>query len=136
MTGGTRPAPGPQLASVALTGRRILIVEDEPLVAMALEDMLLDLGCVVLGPALRLLPAMDLARTSTVDGAVLDINLGKDRSFPVAEILRERAIPFLFATGYGNQGLHPPFADAMVLAKPYSLATLQQVLSVMLGTAA
>jgi CheY-like chemotaxis protein len=117
----------------ALAGRRILVVEDEPVVAMALEDMLLDLGCVVVGPALGLRRAMELAMVETLDGAVLDINLGGDRSFPVAEILGARAVPFLFATGYGHQGLEPPFTNSPILAKPYSLASLERSLSDIMG---
>jgi CheY-like chemotaxis protein len=113
----------------SLAGRRILIVEDEPVVAMALEDMLVDLGCVIIGPALRLKNALALATTEMLDGAVLDVNLGKDRSFPIAEILKIRNVPFLFSTGYGCQGLQAPFHDASVLTKPYSLASLERSLS-------
>ena len=95
---------------------------------MALEDMLLHLGCIVVGPALRLTSALDLAAVEQLDGAVLDINLGEARSFPVAEILTRRSVPFLFATGYGDLGLEPPFSEARVLAKPYSLEALAQAL--------
>ncbi|MDB5713552.1 MAG: response regulator receiver protein [Sphingomonadales bacterium] len=95
---------------------------------MALEDMLLDLGCVVVGPALGLRRALELALVELLDGAVLDVNLSDDRSFPVANILGVRAVPFLFATGYGEQGLEPPFESAPVLSKPYSLASLEQSL--------
>jgi CheY-like chemotaxis protein len=112
----------------ALTGLRMLVVEDEAVVAMALEDMLLRLGCLVVGPALRLKPALELAAAERLDGAVLDINLGDERSFPVAELLRARSVPFLFATGYGGSGLEPPFAEAPVLAKPYSLDALAEAL--------
>jgi CheY-like chemotaxis protein len=118
-----RPCSG-----LSLTGRRILIVEDQALVAMALEDMLLDLGCIIVGPALGLQTGMEMATDEILDGAVLDINLDEDRSFPIAEILTARAVPFLFATGYGNQGLEPPFETASVLAKPYSLESLKQSL--------
>jgi CheY-like chemotaxis protein len=114
-------------------GKRFLIVEDEPVVAMALEDMLLHLGCVVVGPALRLKAAVAFATTEPLDGAVLDINLGEDRSFPVAEILTRRNVPFLFATGYGYSGLEPPFIETPVLAKPYSLDALVGCLSTILS---
>jgi CheY-like chemotaxis protein len=119
--------------TVSLAGRRILVVEDEALVAIALEDMLLELGCSVIGPALRLEPALELARTEQLDGAVLDINLGDDRSFPVAEILSGRAVPFLFATGYGGSGLEPPFHQSPVLSKPYCLSALEEALRQLLG---
>jgi CheY-like chemotaxis protein len=119
------PRPGP---SGSLAGRRILVVEDEPVVAMALEDMLIHLGCVVVGPALRLQKAIELATLERLDGAILDINLSDERSFPVAAILSGRAVPLLFATGYGEQGLEAPFQNARVLAKPYSLASLESSL--------
>jgi CheY-like chemotaxis protein len=128
MLDSSGPSPHPS-GLETLAGRRFLIVEDEPVVAMALEDMLLDLGCVIVGPALRLRTAMEFATVETFDGAILDINLGCDRSFPVAEILRARGIPFIFATGYGKQGLEAPFEDDTVLAKPYSLASLKLSLS-------
>jgi CheY-like chemotaxis protein len=113
---------------VTLIGLRILIVEDQGMIAMALEDMLFDLGCVVVGPALNFRTAMELATTGMLDGAVLDIHLGDDRSFPVAEILRRQGVPFVFATGYGDRGLEPPFEEAPVLPKPYSLVALELAL--------
>ncbi|HEX8533828.1 MAG TPA: response regulator [Allosphingosinicella sp.] len=116
-----------------MAGRRILVVEDEALVAMSLEDMLLSLGCVVVGPALRLTKALELASVEQIDGAVLDINLGDVRSFPVAEMLTRKSVPFLFATGYGHLGLEPPFAEAPVLTKPYSLEALAQALAELFG---
>jgi DNA-binding response OmpR family regulator len=119
-----------------LVGKRVLIVEDEAVVAMALEDMLLHLGCVVVGPALRLKAALELASAEPLDGAVLDINLGEDRSFPVAQILAHRNVPFLFATGYGHSGVEPPFTEIAVLAKPYSLAALAGCLSTILAAPA
>ncbi|MEA2998914.1 MAG: hypothetical protein QOH04_3254 [Sphingomonadales bacterium] len=91
---------------------------------MALEDMLQQLGCVVVGPALGLTSALQLAGAQQLDAAVLDINLGGDRSFAVADVLRARSVPFLFATGYGYSGLEPRFSDAAVIAKPYSLDAL------------
>lgn len=86
-----------------LEGRRVLLVEDESLVAMLAEDMLLDLGCEVV-VAMRLDKAVDHVRTGNFDLAVLDVNLGDARSYPVADLLLERCTPFLFATGYGTQG--------------------------------
>ncbi|GJD31180.1 hypothetical protein PMNALOAF_2433 [Methylobacterium adhaesivum] len=101
-----------------LHGRRVLLVEDESLVAMLAEDMLTELGCEVV-IAMRLDKALALARTGTFDAAVLDVNLGDARSYPVADVLFERALPFLFATGYGVQGLEPTYQDVPVLQKPY-----------------
>lgn len=98
---------------------RILIVEDEMLVAMNIEDMLLELGHEVAGIASRLEPALALAREGRFDVAMLDVNLAGDRSFPVADLLAERGIPFVFATGYGPEGIDPKYRDRPVLQKPF-----------------
>ncbi len=98
---------------------RILIVEDEMLVAMNIEDMLLDLGHEVAGIASRLEPALALARDGAFDVAMLDVNLAGDRSFPVADLLIERDIPFLFATGYGADGIDEKYRGHPVLQKPF-----------------
>ena len=102
-----------------LSGRRILVVEDEPIIAMALEDMLRDLDCIVVGPALRLDEAESRARTEPLDGAILDVNLGDGPTFSVAEILAARGVPFCFSTGYGASVIPARFESAAVLQKPY-----------------
>lgn len=81
---------------------RVLVVEDEPLVAMLLEDILDDLGYAVVGPAATLEQGLALARTALVDAAILDVNLNGARSFPIADVLTERSVPHFFATGYGS----------------------------------
>ena len=110
-----------------LEGRRVLLVEDESLVAMMVEDMLLDFGCEVV-MAMRLDKAVALARTGTFDVAVLDVNLGEGRSYPIADILFERCTPFLFATGYGLKGLETAYRGVPVLQKPYQAEPLQHLL--------
>jgi CheY-like chemotaxis protein len=110
---------------LAEASRRILIVEDEAMVAMVLEDMVLDMGHHVVGPAARLETAVGLARSEMIDFAILDVNLGEFRSFPVADVLSARGIPFIFATGYGRSGLVDPYKNATVLGKPYDLAAMQ-----------
>ena len=82
--------------------KRILVVEDEPLVGMLLEDMLSELGHAVVGLAATVEQGLALAQSAPLDAAILDVNLGGSRSFPIADALRARAIPFLFATGYGS----------------------------------
>lgn len=101
-----------------LNGRRILLVEDESLVAALAEDMLLDAGCEVL-LAMRLDEAMLLANDDDVELGILDVNLGAERSYPVADLLRARGTPFIFATGYGRAGLNGAYQDVPVLQKPY-----------------
>ena len=98
---------------------RILIVEDEMLVAMNIEDMLLERGHEVAGIAARLEPALALARDGAFDVAMLDVNLAGDRSFPVADLLAGRGIPILFATGYGLDGIEEKYRDRPVLQKPF-----------------
>ncbi|MBO3761990.1 response regulator [Ciceribacter sp. L1K23] len=98
---------------------RVLIVEDEMLVAMLIEDVVVDLGHTVVGPAMRLETALDIVEAQDVDFAILDINLAGKQSFPVADRLRERGIPFMFASGYGKAGLIEPYLDAMVVQKPF-----------------
>ncbi len=107
---------------------RILIVEDEMLVAMNIEDMLIDLGHEVAGLASRLEPALALAREGDFDAAMLDVNLAGEQSFPVADLLRERGVPYLFATGYGVQGIAPEHRGAPVLQKPFRARDLEEAL--------
>ena len=107
-------------------GRRILVVEDEPLVAMLLEDLLLELGLEVIGPALRLERALELARSEPMDAAILDVNLAGERSYAVAEQLAARGIPFAFATGYGSPGLDRNL-DAPLLRKPFERDAVRRV---------
>ena len=111
---------------------RILIVEDEMLVAMNIEDMLLDLGHEVAGLAGRLEPALSLAQEADFDAAMLDVNLAGVPSFPVAKILRERGIPFLFATGYGIKGIEEDYRSFPVLQKPFRAHDLKHALQAML----
>lgn len=106
-------------------GKRVLVVEDEPVVAMCLEDILDGLGCITIGPASRLAEGLALALAGGLDAAILDINLGGERSTAIAEALRGQAIPFAFASGYGAcpEGfenctllIEKPYRDAEVLA--------------------
>lgn len=117
-----------------LLNRRILIVEDEPLVAMALEDILTDLGCAVVGPATGLANGLAMAGALPIDAALLDVNLCGEESFPIARLLAERAIPYVFTTGYGDHGL-PPGEDVPVIAKPYRAYQIRDVLTKMLSPA-
>ena len=108
---------------------RVLVVEDEALVAMFVEDMLMDIGHEVGAVASRMQEALDAARTGTFDLAIIDVNLDGKPSYPIAEVLKERGIPFVFATGYGAGGLDPKFAGTPVLAKPFAMADLQRLLA-------
>jgi DNA-binding response OmpR family regulator len=111
------------MRSASLSGRRVLVVEDESLVAALVEDLLLDAGCEVM-LAMRLDEAMRLAADDEVELGILDVNLGTERSYPVADMLRARGKPFIFATGYGREGLNGTYQDVPVLQKPYRGAEL------------
>ncbi len=112
-----------------LQGLRVLVVEDEMMVSMLIEDMLSDLGCVVVGPAARLDEAIELVGQGGIDCAVLDVNLGGQPIFPLADLLRETGRPFAFATGYGDAGLREVDRGSPVLQKPFREGDLARVLS-------
>ena len=108
--------------------RRVLVVEDEVIVGMLLEDMLVDLGYDVVALTTRLDEAITFARTMPIDVAVLDVNLNGQMSFPVADALQARGIPFIFATGYGPRVLAAPYAGTPTVQKPFRIAELQRTL--------
>ncbi len=114
-------------------GKRILVVEDEMIVAMLIEDILMDNGAIVVGPAARVNKALDLLGSETVDAALLDVNLAGENTMPVAQELRRRGIPFAFATGYGAAGVPEGFAGQPLLQKPFQERDLQEVMTRVLG---
>lgn len=116
-------------ANGALQGRRILVVEDSPLIATVLEDMLSGLGCIVVGPTGNMAFAVALARNEALDGAIIDLNIRGGKVYPVAEVLRERDVPFLLASGYADWTLRDDFKDRPRLTKPYSAETVEQKLT-------
>lgn len=113
-----------------LGGLRVLIVEDEALVAMLLEDMLTEHGCQVAGTASRSAQAVEMiaASDSEVQAAILDMNLGGESSLPVAEALAAKGLPFVFATGYGAGGVPDGWRDRPTLQKPFSHEDVGRVL--------
>jgi DNA-binding response OmpR family regulator len=119
-----------------LAGRRALLVEDEGGVALLIEDMLFDLGCELAGSAARFNRACEMARSAAADFAVLDVNLDGEPAFPVARILRDRKIPFVFSTGYGAAGMPLEFNGIPVLTKPFVLEELRQAIRAALRIAA
>lgn len=111
------------------TASRILVVEDESLIAMLIEDLLLDLGYEVVGPVARVERALDLIEREAIDGALLDVNLGVERSYPIADALSARNCPFVFTTGYGEAGLAPAHCGRPVLRKPLTRDGLEEALA-------
>ncbi|HEX8643242.1 MAG TPA: response regulator [Allosphingosinicella sp.] len=110
-----------------LTGVRVLLVEDEPIIAMTAEDMLDALGCAVVASAATLEEALAASDGGGFDVAMLDINLNGVDSLPVADMLKQAGTPFIFTTGYGAGGCGP-HADVPLVTKPYRLVDLQEAL--------
>jgi CheY-like chemotaxis protein len=102
-----------------LPGLRILVVEDEMLVAMLLEDMLTSLGCQVIGPVGSVSSALRLVDSERLEAAVLDVNLGSEMVYPVADVLEAARIPYVFITGYGPTGLAGVYRDHPTIQKPF-----------------
>lgn len=111
----------------AKKARRVLVVEDEAFVAMMLEDELESLGIHVIGPVSNMKSAVLMAETSTLDGALLDLNINGAYATEVADKLRARHIPFIFVTGYERpEGLR--YRDVPVLHKPFTGIELRMAL--------
>jgi len=113
--------------------KRVFLVEDEMLVSMLVEDLVAELGHEVTASAAHLAEALALARSDDFDVAILDLNLGGERSFAVADVLVDRRIPFLFASGYGAGGLPPEHRGAVVVQKPFAAGDLSAAFDRLLG---
>jgi CheY-like chemotaxis protein len=112
---------------------RILIVEDEYLIRLLLEDMIADLGYEVGAVAATLSEGMTQARDAQVDLAILDVNIDGAQVFPLAELLKQRKVPFVFITGYGQQGLPESYRASPTLQKPFQMQDLKTTLAKILG---
>jgi len=107
-----------------MTGARVLVVEDESLLAETLCDLLQDAGCEPVGPAATVAAALRLIELGGIDVALLDIRLRQETSFPIAHVLRQRGIPWLFLTSYAQHQLPDDLSDALVVEKPFSPSAL------------
>jgi two-component SAPR family response regulator len=113
---------------------RLLVLEDEALVAMLIEDVLVDAGFEVVGPYGQAAKALTSLENRTVDAAILDVNLGGgERSYSVANNLSERGVPYKFLTGYGRAGVDPRYADVPVLQKPFEPQVLRRLVNRLLA---
>ena len=122
-----------ELAKGALAGKRVLLVEDNGFVCFALEQTLKEAGCEIIGPCCRLADAMNEAAHHDLDCALLDINLRGELVSPLASRLRERGIPFVLTSAYGERELPPALASEPQIRKPFTdtdlLARLASVLA-------
>ena len=115
---------------------RILVVDDEPLIAMLTGEWVADLGHTPVGPAHGLKAALDLVATSDIDGAIIDVSLGRESGYPLAEELAKRGIPFAFATGHSEAAIAPGHMAVAVLVKPFGLAPFQAVVEAIVSKCA
>jgi CheY-like chemotaxis protein len=111
---------------------KILILEDQPLIAILLQDWLTELGCETVGPAHSVKVALEIIPGAVLDGAILDVSIGDENSYPVADELFRRGIPVAFSTGHGAGGLDSRFANALVLPKPFDFAAVKDVVATLL----
>lgn len=120
------------MTNISLSGVRVLVVEDEMMISMLLEDMLSDIGCTPVGPARRIGPALQLIEDAGFDVAILDVNLNGDETYPIADALAARAIPFVFASGYGAGRLREKYRNVPSLQKPFLQQELERTLAAVL----
>ncbi|HVF37420.1 MAG TPA: response regulator [Sphingomicrobium sp.] len=116
-----------------MTRPKVLVVEDEALLAMTLEDWLEEWDFEVVGPAMNLKTAAELAAGAAIDAAILDVNIGGTPSFEIAKLLEGRGIPYLFATGYGVAAERGAGAGVRVVQKPYQSDELREAVAVLLA---
>lgn len=116
------------MPNTALTGTRVLLIEDETLVAMLLEESLADLGCEVVGPVARFETARTAIKRERFDCALVDIDLHGRPAYPLADLLDARGVPFGFVTGYDKSRLSGKFVRRPVLSKPFDLSQLRRLL--------
>jgi CheY-like chemotaxis protein len=113
---------------------KILVVDDEPLIAMMIADWLAEQGLETLGPAHSVAQALALLESETADAAILDVSLGNDDSYEVAEVLSAKNIPFAFATGHGADTLAKRYTDVITVSKPFDFEIVRSVVARLLQT--
>lgn len=116
-----------------LTGKRILLVEDSPVVGPFTRSLLEELGCEVVGPAANMAAARELAESEELDAAIVDIRIRGEKAFPICEILADREIPFILSSGYADWPTPEKWQDRPQLPKPYGLEDIEVALVQLLG---
>lgn len=112
---------------------RVLVLEDEPLIAMMVQGWLEELGCETVGPAHSVPTALDLIANGSLDGAILDVSIGSGDSTAVADALRQKGVPYALATGRAGGKLVAEYGKAPSLLKPYDFADVRGVMAQILG---
>lgn len=116
---------------------RILVVDDEPLISMLVEDWLLELDLEIVGPANSVTSALAIVEANPeIDGAILDLSLGNENSYPIAERLRQRQIPYAFVTGHDSGTISSAYRDALILTKPLIFEDIKKVVRKLLDSRA
>ncbi len=116
-----------------IQGLRVLVVEDSPVVAPYVHDLLTDLGCMVIGPAINMASARELAQEEQFDVAVVDLHIRGDKIFPILDMLEARGVPFLITSGYADWTMPDKWQDRLRLAKPYTIDMLESALEELLA---
>ena len=116
-----------------IAGRKILVIEDSPVVAEFVVDLLDELGCEVVGPAPNMAAAREMIESETFDAALVDIHIRGERVFPLCEILEAKRAPFILTSGYADWGMPEKWDDRPRLQKPYTLEDVEQALTKLIG---
>ena len=122
-----KPAAKPDL-----TGKRILVVEDSPVVAPFTADILGELGCAVVGPAPNMAAARALIESETLDAALMDVHIRGERVFPLCDMLESRAVPFILTSGYADWQVPEKLEQRPRLQKPYTMEQVEKALKKLL----
>lgn len=125
-----------QQESSDFAGRRILIVEDSPVVGPFTADLLDELRCDVVGPAPNMAAARELIESEKIDAALMDVHIRGERVFPLCEALAAKGIPFVLTSGYADWNMPEKWEGCPRLQKPYSLGEVEEALKALLGASA
>lgn len=116
-----------------LKGRRVLVVEDSPVVGPFTAEALEELGCVVVGPAPNMAAARECVETAEIDAALVDVHIRGERAFALCDMLEARGVPFALTSGYAGWPTPEKWENTLRLPKPYTVDQVEQVLAEMLG---
>jgi CheY-like chemotaxis protein len=116
-------------AAPGLGGRRILVIEDSPVVAPFIADVLGDLGCSVVGPAPNMAAARELLDGEDFDAAILDVHIRGERVFPLCDLLAAKGVPFVLTSGYADWQMPEKWQDRPRLQKPYTIEQVEEALN-------